>query len=181
MTLTPEAKHWKIFVFVATLLLLLVIGLVKSGRLSNLQGKFLGSTPTRADIMKMFVFDSRVTISTTSNLCIFTDITGSEWYAEYFYTACDNGWIASNPDGTITADASDYYTKAEVAKIAYLVYAVTPYSSSTASFADVASDTWYYDYIESLNAAGAFKNPSGNFKPDEKPSLSFMKYLIAHL
>jgi hypothetical protein len=98
--------------------------------------------------------------------CTFSNITGTESYAPYYYTACNKGWISG--DATIIkVDPLGTYTKAEVSKLAYAVYSVADYSPSTASFTDVSSSSTYYKYIESLNHAGAFSSTSGTFGPDD--------------
>ncbi len=175
-------KSWKKKFFLGVALTALVIGIFASspGSFEDLQGKFIGKPVNKAEVIKMLVADSGATIVTSPVSCVWTDITGTEWYANYFYTACENGWLTSDFNSAV-ADPSGYYTKAQVAKIAYNVYGVANSVPSTPSFTDVASDTWYYEFVESLNSAGAFKKTSGEFRPDENPSYSFVSYITSAL
>lgn len=177
-----KSKKWsvkkKLLLGSAAALVLISIFAVKQGGSENLEGKFIGLPANKAEVIKMLVADSGVATVSSTTKCAFPDITGTEWYADFFYTACENDWITVP---TENADPSGYYNKAEVSKIAYNVYGVSAYTPASPSYTDVAEDSWYYKYIESLNHAGAYGKTSGTFKPDETPSRSFMLYLTAHL
>jgi len=153
--------------------------LFQTGTLEELQGRFSTRVLTRAQIIKLIVEDTGVTVVSSTTKCTFTDIVGDEWYAESFYTACENGWI-SYPSAT-AADPNGILSTAQTSKIAYLAYGVTESLPSSASYTDVASDSWYYSYVESLNAVGAYSATSGTFGPDKSTTMTFVRYLTAHL
>ncbi len=106
----------------------------------------------RAEYLRLVLPDAGYTIwSGGSTSCVFTDMTGSEWYYPYFITACEGGIIS---DGI--ASASLVLNRAEAVKIAYDVYSV-PYSVPfTPTYFDVQPSAWYYEEVESLHAYGVF-------------------------
>ncbi len=161
------------------LFVIILIGIsYKSGALDNLQGKFKITPPkqvTKAEAIKMIVIDTGVAIETVAVTCSFTDVDPTTWYYDYILTACENGWMS---DGTVHPD--DYINRAEISKIAYWAYSVPNYMPSSPSFTDI-SGAWYEEFIESLNAAGAYATTSGTFKPSSSATKVFVQYIVDHL
>ncbi len=164
-------------------LVLLIAYQFRSG--SNLQGKFttgLTSTLTKAEALKMLVddvLDEEEELS-IANTCTFSKITGTEWYATYYYTACSHGWISGDSFG-YKVDPTGAYTRAEVSELAYKIYSVAAYIPAPSSYSDVSPSSTYYKYIESLNHAGAYSSTSGTFGPDETVTKAFMLYMTGHM
>ncbi|MFA5842102.1 MAG: S-layer homology domain-containing protein [Candidatus Gracilibacteria bacterium] len=132
----------------------------------------------RAELVKMVLVDAGYTIwdGSTPTSCVFTDMTGAEWYYPYAVTACEKGFIS---DGEFRA--SDLVNKAEAVKAIYVAYSV-PYSvPATPTYTDVAPGTWYYEYIESLVSYGVLLSGISNFYPSDALKMWQAKFWLSRI
>ncbi|MFA6436386.1 MAG: S-layer homology domain-containing protein [Candidatus Gracilibacteria bacterium] len=135
-------------------------------------GEFTSTYVNRAEFIKIVVMDAGYTVwdGSTPTSCVFTDMTGAEWYYRYVITACEAGFVSDGTDFR----AGDIVNRAEAAKMIYLAYSV-PYSiPATPTYTDVAPETWYYGYIESLVSYGVFSSTVSNFYPSNPLSKLFI-------
>jgi hypothetical protein len=109
----------------------------------------------------------------------FTDVDSSDPYCGAINYAANEGLIFGDPDGTFEPD--DTLSRAGGAKWAYTFYGVTTYTPGSPSFDDVDSSDWFYEYVESLNAAGALEFSSGNFHPNETLYQNTLDYWMSVL
>ena len=144
-------------VSVGLLAIFVVLGgifLYKADSVTALQGWFRpGPGLTRWKVVEAFVRDTGVAlVNFPTAACTFTDVSSTETYYEEITTACENGWVSGYANGTF--GPKNLITRSELAKEAYMVYAVPAYLPPAPSFPDIAG-TWYEGYVESLNVLGA--------------------------
>lgn len=123
---------------IASLILIIVLGLS--------QFAFAGGTT-----------DTKI----TSN---FTDVIDKHWAFEGIEKLTKAGIVKGYPDGTFKPDG--YITRAELVKIANLVFSYTQKQENTV-FTDINNDDWFYDHVLIAQKAGYIIGyPDGTFKPN---------------
>ncbi len=88
----------------------------------------------------------------------FIDLSEFEWAQEAIYALTDSG-VISKPDDK-KFNPSDNVTRAELAKMAAVMFKVEEYTGNEIIFADVTPDDWYYKYVMALYKAGAVSGVS---------------------
>lgn len=112
-----------------------------------------------------------LTVSAYAGFSDFSDITQDySWAAEDISYLSDNGIINGFPDGTFKPDEN--ITNAQTAKIVTLMFGS---SEKSASYSDVAEDSWYYDYVK--NSDGYFIRDD-KFLPDENSTRQEIVYAL---
>lgn len=108
---------------------------------------------------------------TVSAYADFSDVTQDySWAAEDISYLADNGIINGFPDGTFKPNEN--ITNAQTAKIVTLMFGS---SEKSASYTDVAKDSWYYDYVK--NSDGYFIRDD-KFLPDENSTRQEIVYAL---
>lgn len=133
---------------------------------------------TRAETIHVFLTDAGYVLEPCTGL-VFPDVPVDHPYCDAIEMGHELGFVfdyhlgSFNPEGTIT--------RAEAAKIAYLVYEIDPSEPETFSYTDVSPRAWYFTFIESLNAVGAFHITSGAWHPSEHLKRSGLRFWKDHL
>jgi hypothetical protein len=83
----------------------------------------------------------------------------------------------TNPNAVIGENVPDFTITTNVQIAADVPYLVT----ATQTYTDVAPDTWYFGFVESLNAVGAFGITSGAWHPEEPFRMKAFRYWMRHL
>jgi hypothetical protein len=120
---------------------------------------------TREEYVKTLVVDLGYTLESGSTP--FTDVSASEWYAPYIYTAYKNGLISGISDTQF--GVGNLITRQDMCVIAYraLGNAGTKLTVGTLDYADAAQISDYAkDAISAMSGAGILSGVgNGNFEP----------------
>ena len=107
----------------------------------------------------------------------FSDVSKSEWYAKYLYTAYDKGIVSGNPDGTFRP--ADTVNKAEFYKILFngMGVDINP-NVDEDPFEDVSKDEWFAPYIAYAKEIGLIRPDVKQFNPSRGMSRGEVAYAI---
>lgn len=94
----------------------------------------------------------------------FTDISGTEWYADAVQFCNENGLMNGMTDTTFEAGSAT--TRAQVVTVLYRL-AGSPETASAVSFFDVAADAWYAAAVEWASANEIVLGSEGLFNPEK--------------
>ncbi len=93
----------------------------------------------------------------------FTDVEGSEWFANAVGYVQKEGLISGYPDGSFMPDKT--ITRAEFATI---ISRLGDKATGNKAFPDVKNDHWAYEYIQNAYAKGLMSGyPDGSFMPNK--------------
>ncbi len=120
-------------------------------------------TAVRAEIAKLLVMKSGVTIDTTDGPH-FSDVKPGDWFYEYVETAVNDGFMSGYVDGTFKP--AGFQNRAEFAKEVMQTFTLSLNTKGGPHFSDVASGDWFYKYVETLyNWSVVDGEPDGTFGP----------------
>ena len=137
-----------------------------SGHAAYMQGDDLGyfrpdANMTRAEAATVF-YNILTDKSMGEEPAVFTDVNSGDWYAKAVTTLASKGILGGYEDGSFQPSKS--ITRAEFVTIASRLKGM---SNGSASFSDVPSTHWAYDYITSAASKGWITGyPDGTFKPE---------------
>ncbi|MCC8160355.1 MAG: S-layer homology domain-containing protein, partial [Oscillospiraceae bacterium] len=129
------------------------------------------------------IANANTTTSTgTSLFTTFTDLSDASWASQAILALAQKGIVSGRGDGTF--DPNGNITRAEYCQI--LVGAIGKTSESAdSSFADVASDAWYYHAVSVASNYGIVVGyGDGNFGPNElitRQDMALMTYKAAQV
>lgn len=96
---------------------------------------------------------------------VFKDVPASHWAYESINALYERRIINGKGDGIFAPD--DFVTRAEAAKIIVSIINKDNVTGNASEFADVSSDSWAYEYINTASAAGIITGyDDGNFHAD---------------
>lgn len=114
-------------------------------------------------LFRLLDADRRDAIFITSNS--FNDVNHDKWYNNMVSSMANGGYIYGYTDGDFGGDNS--ITRAEF--VAMLVRFIGVDNSATASFSDLNSSHWAYQYIATASSAGWIQGFSdGTFRPNQR-------------
>jgi len=121
-------------------------------------------TLTRAEAAQMLynllTSESRSKYYVTTNS--FTDVNAGKWYNAAVSTLANAGVVSGYADGTFKPAIA--VTRGEFVKMIVAMYGVNP--SASASYSDVSSANWAYQYVATASAQGWMGGyPDGTFRP----------------
>ena len=137
-----------------------------SGHAAYMQGDDLGyfrpdANMTRAEAATVF-YNILTDKSMGEEPAVFTDVNSGDWYAKAVTVLASKGILGGYEDGSFQPSKS--ITRAEFVTIASRLKGM---SSGSASFSDVPSTHWAYDYITSAASKGWITGyPDGTFRPE---------------
>lgn len=141
---------------------------------SSRGGNFGGGTSSSKENAITYV---PVVDNTPSNKNTYSDINKAEWASEAITNLSEKGIIAGYEDGTFRP--LDSITRAEFVKLIIKAFYTEIKPASSSVFADVTSDKWYSDYVNSAFEKGIVSGDNyGNFNPDSTISRQDMAVII---
>jgi hypothetical protein len=125
----------------------------------------------RAEMAKLAVKAAGIT-EEVATAAPFNDVAMGQWYTDVIYTAAKNGIVSGDktaagvPTGTYRP--GDSLNRAEAAKIIINAFQFAEDTAGGPHFPDVASDAWYYIFVEtSFNNGIVAGYPDGTFGPEK--------------
>ncbi len=105
----------------------------------------------------------------------YSDVPSSSWALGVINDATDYKLVDGVSDGVFGYGKS--VTRAQFATMICRMFGWSEISPATASFSDVPTNQWYYKYVETALANGAFDG-GGKFRPDEAISREDMAVML---
>lgn len=133
---------------------------------------------TRGQLVNRLLRDAGYTLQPCSG-SLFPDVPSTHPYCDAIEEAVAQGIVNGYTDGTF--HPNQFVNRAESAKVAYLTYNIPLYTPLTPSYNDVEATVWFYVFVESLNAEGAFSITSGNWNPEKLLTLNALGYWTSQL
>lgn len=95
----------------------------------------------------------------------FTDVSKSDWFADYVDELAEEGILSGYDDGTFRPEQE--ITRAELTKVAVVAFEL-PIIDEDAGFSDVSEDDWFAPYINTAAYYGFINGyDDGTFKPND--------------
>jgi hypothetical protein len=108
----------------------------------------------------------------------FKDVPTDAWYLEFVTTLASSGVVSGYTDGNFRP--ANKVTRAEFAKMLCTVMSWDSSGTTKASFSDVKSDFWGFDYIETAKSKGAIGGyEDGTFRPNKYITRAEITKMIA--
>jgi methionine-rich copper-binding protein CopC len=108
----------------------------------------------------------------------FKDVPADAWYLEFVTTLASSGVVSGYTDGSFRP--ANKVTRAEFAKMLCTVMDWETSGATKASFSDVSSDFWGFDFIETAKSKGALGGyEDGTFRPNKYITRAEITKMIA--
>jgi methionine-rich copper-binding protein CopC len=108
----------------------------------------------------------------------FKDVPADAWYLEFVTTLASSGVVSGYTDGNFRP--ANKVTRAEFAKMLCTVMGWETSGTTKASFSDVSSDFWGFDFIETAKSKGALGGyEDGTFRPNKYITRAEITKMIA--
>ncbi|MFH1284609.1 MAG: S-layer homology domain-containing protein [Candidatus Peregrinibacteria bacterium] len=133
---------------------------------------------SRVEALK-FIFEGIKEILSSGNIP-FPDVSVSEWYGKYLYTAYNKGVVDGYPDGTFRP--TNTVNKAEFYKILFNGMGVDVNPNVTAApFSDVSKDAWFAPYVAYAKQLGIIDSNIKELHPENGMTRGEVAYAIYKL